>query len=156
MSGSTTGKISGANLFTCMNYWIVACGGSPETNPHTLVCREPFLCHHRVPLQRLYLQVWPSYRWYKRYLPGHRGFRKSVQRCEPCPQQVRTDQDGRSFRCHRNRPLLADYIAKKGTPSTTAPKIFFRYYYVNYSTCEKSDIMLAETTWTAGEQIKSM
>ncbi len=29
-------------------------------------------------------------------------------------------------------------------------KIFFRYYYVNSSTGEKSGVMLAETTWTAG------
>lgn len=27
---------------------------------------------------------------------------------------------------------------------------FFRYYYVNSSTGEKSGVMLAETTWTAG------
>ncbi|MBQ6653613.1 MAG: hypothetical protein IJM81_09545 [Prevotella sp.] len=33
----TKGKISGANLFTRLNYWIVACGGTPETNPPTLV-----------------------------------------------------------------------------------------------------------------------
>ena len=33
----TKGKISGANLFTRLNYWIVACGGSPETTPPTLV-----------------------------------------------------------------------------------------------------------------------
>ncbi len=31
------------------------------------------------------------------------------------------------------------------------PKIFFRYYYyVNSSTGEKSGVILAETTWTAG------
>ncbi len=37
-----------------------------------------------------------------------------------------------------------------GAPSAAAPKIFFRYYYVNSSTGEKSGVMLAETTWTAG------
>ena len=56
----TKGKISGANLFTRLNYWIVACGGSPETTPPTLVGVEnpssgdqlrggSQLCHHRVP-----------------------------------------------------------------------------------------------------------
>lgn len=29
----TKGKISGANLFTRLNYWIVACGGSALTTP---------------------------------------------------------------------------------------------------------------------------
>ena len=33
----TKGKISGANLFTRLNYWIVACGGSALTTPPTLV-----------------------------------------------------------------------------------------------------------------------
>lgn len=40
--------------------------------------------------------------------------------------------------------------AYQDSPSAAAPKIFFRYYYVNSSTGEKSGVMLAETTWTAG------
>ena len=46
--------------------------------------------------------------------------------------------------------IRADYVAKNGAPSAAAPKIFFRYYYVNSSTGEKSGVMLAETTWTTG------
>ena len=34
-----------------------------------------------------------------------------------------------------------------------APKIFFRYYYVNSSTGEKSGIMLAETKWAAAAAV---
>ena len=44
--------------------------------------------------------------------------------------------------------IRADYVAKNGAPSATAPKIFFRYYYVNSSTGEKSGTMLAEVTWS--------
>lgn len=33
----TKAKISGANLFTRLNYWIVACGGSATVTPPTLV-----------------------------------------------------------------------------------------------------------------------
>ena len=33
----------------------------------------------------------------------------------------------------------------------SAPKIFFRYYYVNSSTGEKSGTMLAECKWTAAD-----
>ena len=47
--------------------------------------------------------------------------------------------------------IRADYVAKNGAPSAAAPKIFFRYYYVNSSTGEKSGVMLADVTWTAGE-----
>ena len=46
--------------------------------------------------------------------------------------------------------IRADYVAKCGAPSAAAPKIFFRYYYVNSSTGEKSGIMLAEEKWVAG------
>ena len=34
-------------------------------------------------------------------------------------------------------------------PIADAPKIFFRYYYVNSSTGEKSGTMLAEVKWAA-------
>ena len=47
--------------------------------------------------------------------------------------------------------IRADYVAKNGNPNAAAPKIFFRYYYVNSSTGEKSGTMLAETKWVAGE-----
>ena len=33
----TGAKISGANLFTRLNYWIVACGGQPVLVPPTLL-----------------------------------------------------------------------------------------------------------------------
>ena len=45
--------------------------------------------------------------------------------------------------------IRADYVAKHGAPSAAAPKIFFRYYFVNSSTGEKSGTMLAECKWTA-------
>ena len=45
--------------------------------------------------------------------------------------------------------IRADYVAKNGAPSAAAPKIFFRYYYVNSATGEKSGVMLADCTWAA-------
>ena len=45
--------------------------------------------------------------------------------------------------------IRADYVAKNGAPSATAPKIFFRYYLVDSSTGVKSQVMLAETKWEA-------
>ena len=45
--------------------------------------------------------------------------------------------------------IRADYVAKNGAPNEAAPKIFFRYYYVNSSSGEKSGTMLAECKWTA-------
>ena len=51
--------------------------------------------------------------------------------------------------------IRVDYVAKHGAPSAAAPKIFFRYYFVNSGTGEKSGTMLAEAKWeaaTAGEE----
>ena len=45
--------------------------------------------------------------------------------------------------------IRADYVAKHGAPSAAAPKIFFRYYFVNSGTGEKSGTMLAEAKWEA-------
>ena len=45
--------------------------------------------------------------------------------------------------------IAADYVAKHGAPSAAVPKIFFRYYFVNSATGEKSGTMLAECKWTA-------
>ena len=47
--------------------------------------------------------------------------------------------------------IHANYVAKNGVPNASAPKIFFRYYYVNSSTGEKSGVMLAECKWTAAD-----
>ncbi len=45
--------------------------------------------------------------------------------------------------------IRADYVAKHGAPNEAAPKIFFRYYFVNSTTGEKSGTMLAECKWEA-------
>ncbi len=42
--------------------------------------------------------------------------------------------------------IRADYVAKHGAPSAAALKIFFRYYFVNSSTGEKSGEMLTLVT----------
>ena len=39
--------------------------------------------------------------------------------------------------------------SKHGAPSAAAPNIFFRYYFVNSGTGEKSGTMLAEAKWEA-------
>ena len=45
--------------------------------------------------------------------------------------------------------IRAEYVAKNGAPSAAAPKIFFRYYFVDSSTGVKSQEMLAECKWAA-------
>ena len=47
--------------------------------------------------------------------------------------------------------IKSDYEAKNGVLGAGAPKVFFRYYFVNSVTGEKSGIMLADAIWAAGE-----
>ena len=47
--------------------------------------------------------------------------------------------------------IKADYEAKNGVLGAGAPKVFFRYYFVNSATGEKSGVMLADVIWTSGE-----
>lgn len=46
--------------------------------------------------------------------------------------------------------IHAEYAAKNGALTAGAPKVFFRYFYVNSETGEKSGVMMAEATWTPG------
>ena len=46
--------------------------------------------------------------------------------------------------------IHTEYAAKNGALTAGAPKVFFRYFYVNSETGEKSGVMLADATWTAG------
>ena len=46
--------------------------------------------------------------------------------------------------------IRTEYVAKYGAPNAAAPKIFFRYYFVNSDTGEKSGTMLAVCKWESG------
>lgn len=62
-------------------------------------------------------------------------------------------EKGRKGECYilSNRFVPIPDLMKYMQKATGGPKkIFFRYYYVNSSTGEKSGVMLAETPWTAG------
>ncbi len=46
--------------------------------------------------------------------------------------------------------IRADYVAKNGNPNAAAPKVFFRYYYVNSSTGERS----GTTCWRSASGLR--
>ena len=147
----TKGKISGANLFTRRNYWIVACGGTPETNPPTLVGVEnpssaTIVCQGDTFTFKLD-QALAYNGGIFLVIEASEGQSNGVSRAHSKAAQIKVVEEPTAAAID----IRADYVAKNGAPSAAAPKIFFRYYYVNSSTGEKSGVMLAETTWTAGE-----
>lgn len=143
----TGAKISGANLFTRLNYWIVACGGQPVVvsptllgveNPSsaTIVCQgDTFKLDQALADNGgIYLVIEASEVQSNGVSRAHA--KASAIKMVEEPTAVAVD-------------IRADYVAKNGAPSAAAPKIFFRYDYVNSSTGEKSGTMLAEVTWSA-------
>ena len=147
----TKAKLSGSNLFTRLNYWIVTLGGQPLVAPPeinsveapssaTIVCQgDTFTFKLDQALADnggIFLVIEAS-----------EGQSNGVSRAHSKAAAIKMVEEPTAAAID----IRADYVAKNGAPSAAAPKIFFRYYYVNSSTGEKSGVMLADVTWTAGE-----
>ena len=147
----TKGKISGANLFTRLNYWIVACGGSPETTPPTLLGVEnpsgaTIVCQGDTFTFKLN-QALADNGGIFLVIEATEGQSNGVSRAHSKASQIKLVAAPSTAAVD----IKADYEAKNGVLGAGAPKVFFRYYFVNSATGEKSGIMLASVTWTAGE-----
>ena len=147
----TKAKISGSNLFTRLNYWIVACGGTATVNPPALVGVEnpgaaTIACQGETFTFKV-ASVPADVTNLKLVIEASEGQSNGVTRAHGKAVQIKLVASPSTS----DVDIRADYVAKHGAPSAAAPKIFFRYYLVNAATGEKSGTMLAETTWSAGE-----
>ena len=145
----TGAKISGANLFTRLNYWIVACGGQPVVVPPTLLGVEnpssaTIVCQGDTFTFKLDQALADNGGIYL-VIEASEGQSNGVSRAHAKASAIKMVEEPTAAAVD----IRADYVAKNGAPSAAAPKIFFRYYYVNSSTGEKSGTMLAEVTWSA-------
>ena len=143
----TGAKISGANLFTRLNYWIVACGGQPVVIPPTLLGVEnpssaTIVCQGDTFTFKLDQALADNGGIYL-VIEASEGQSNGVSRAHAKASAIKMVEEPTAAAVD----IRADYVAKNGAPSAAAPKIFFRYYYVNSSTGEKSGTMLAEVTW---------
>ena len=144
-------KISGANLYTRLNYWIVACGGTALANPPALVGVEnpgaaTIACQGSTFTFTL-ASVPADVTNLKLVIEASEGQSNGVTRAHSKAVAIKMVATPSTSAVD----IAADYTAKHGAPSAAAPKIFFRYYLVNGATGEKSGTMLAECKWTAGE-----
>lgn len=145
----TGAKISGANLFTRLNYWIVACGGQPVVVPPTLLGVEnpssaTIVCQGDTFTFKLDQALADNGGIYL-VIEASEGQSNGVSRAHAKASAIKMVEEPTAAAVD----IRADYVAKNGAPSAAAPKIFFRYDYVNSSTGEKSGTMLAEVTWSA-------
>lgn len=134
----TSAKISGANLFTRLNYWVVACGGAVMTMPPELVGVEA-LSEATVTLTKdaftFKLDKVPSDSGgINLVIEASEGQSNGVSRAYGKATQVKIveEPDDSSI------DIKADYEAKNGAVTGAAPRVFFRYFFVNTATGEKS------------------
>ena len=138
----TSAKISGANLFTRLNYWVVACGGNVMQNPPTLQGVE-------APAEAVITLTPSKFTFELEGEPENPENLKLIVMASAPQSNGVTRAYSKAVRV--GAPLDAasevydlkkDYDEKNGVPTSAAPKVFMKYFFVNTVTGEKSGEML--------------
>ena len=139
----TGAKISGANLFTRLNYWVVACGGAIMTEP-------PVLKGVEAPTSATIALTSEKFTFTLDGEPAVPADLKLIILASPAQSNGITRayskavQIGGTYEpASEEYDIKADYDAKNGAPTAAAPKVFLRYFFVNTKTGEKSGEMMA-------------
>ena len=147
----TSAKISGANLFTRLNYWVVTCGGAVITTPPTLTGVEApstatIVCTNEAFTFKLDQNLTDNGGIFL-VIEATEGLSNGVSRAWKKAVQVKMVEEPTNAAID----IKTDYEAKNGALSAAAPKVFFRYFLVNSSTGERSVMMQAETKYSVVE-----
>lgn len=145
----TKTKISGSNLFMRLNYWVVYCGGNIMTVPPTLSGVE-------APASATVVISQNAMTFQLASVPSDVANLKLVI-CASDPQSngiTRAYSKASAF----DEPMTpvataidikAKYEAKSGVVGAGNPKVFFKYFYINTATGEKSGDVLVQGTFAA-------
>ncbi len=139
----TASKITGANLFTRLNYWVVFCGGDIMQNPPTLQGVE-------APTEAVIALTPTKFTFELEGEPANAGDLKLIVMAS-APQSngisraySKASQIGEPLEAAcEEYDLKTAYDEKNGVPTSAAPKVFMKYFFVNTVTGEKSGEMLA-------------
>ena len=140
----TKAKISGANLFMRLNYWVVYCGGSILQNPPTLSGVD-------APASATVVIDSTTMTFQLASIPADvTNLKLIIEASEPQSNGItRAYSKAAAF----GSPLTpvataidikSSYEAKCGAPTAGNPKVFFKYFYVNTATGEKSGEVLVQ------------
>ena len=142
----TSSKISGANLYSRLNYWIVACGGQAIDNP-------PALQGVEAPTEAVITLTPTKFTFELEGEPeGVENLKLIVQASAPQSNGVtraysKAVQIGGPLEAVTEEyDLKKDYDEKHGAPNAASPKVFIKYFFVNTVTGEKSGEMLVLAT----------
>lgn len=142
-------KISGLNLFLRLNHWVVSCGGEVLATPPALVGVDApsaatlvlsptafTIQLESIPAssENLKLVVQTS-------APQSNGISDAYAKASALGSPIDPVETAIS--------LKSNYDTKYGAPSTSSPKVFVKWFYVNTTTGEKSGEMMGLATLTA-------
>ena len=145
----TKSKISGCNLFMRLNYWRVFCGGAiltavPELNG--VVAPADATIALSASAMTLTLPSIPDPATnLKLIIMASEPQSNGVTRAYEKAAEFMTPQDPTTEAI----ALKTAYDSKYGAPSAGVPKVFFKYFYVNTATGEKSGEKLATAILSA-------
>lgn len=138
----TSSKISGANLYSRLNYWIVACGGQAISNP-------PVLQGVEAPVEAVITLTPTKFTFELEGEPADAANLKLViQASAPQSNGVtraysKAVQIGGVLEAAcEEYDIKKNYDEKHGTPNASSPKVFIKYFFVNTVTGEKSGEMM--------------
>ena len=140
----TKSKISGANLFLRLNYWVVYCGGNMLTTPPTLSGVD-------APAAATVAISSSAMTFTLASIPDSvTNLKLIIQASEPQSNGITRAYSKAAAFDDPYTPVAtaidikAKYDAKCGAPSAGLPKVFFKYFYVNTATGEKSGDVLVQ------------
>ena len=147
----TKTKITGSNLFMRLNYWVVYCGGSVMSNP-------PALTGVDAPADATITLSATAFTFKLNAVPSSTTNLKLII-CASAPQSngisraysKAAEFDAPCTPVSTAIDIKAKYEAKYGAVGAGNPKVFFKYFYVNTATGEKSGEMLAVAKFAASE-----
>ena len=139
----TASKISGANLYTRLNYWIVQTGGEALATPPTLVGVD-------APAEADLDLSADAFNFQLTDMPENvADLRLIIQASAPQSNGI-SRAFSKAVQIGEAREIVDemitikdDYEAVHGAVTEAAPKVFLKYFFVNTKTGEKSGEMLA-------------
>ena len=143
----TSSKISGANLYSRLNFWIVKCGGAALATPPTLVGVD-------APAEAEVDYSADAFTFQLTDMPDSTEDLKLVIMASAPQSNGVTKAFSKAVQIGAPREIVdaaidikAEYEAVHGVPNTAAPKVFMKYFFVNSKTGEKSGEMLVHATY---------
>ena len=145
----TKGKISGSNLFMRLNYWVVYCGGSIMTS-------VPNLAGVEAPADATIVLSSSAMTFTLASIPSDvSNLKLIIQASDPQSNGITRAYSKAAAFDDPMTPVTtaidikAKYDAKCGAPSAGYPKVFFKYFFVNTATGEKSAEKLGSAVLSA-------